>query len=221
MEDDHRAEPQYGERVPYVVIAGPPGSRLIDRTVPPETLLYNNHHRLDADYYIIKNLIPPLERILNLVGADVRAWYTEMPKIRKIMRVETGVGNIPHMNGGGGSTAGSKKRTLEAYMKSSNCLVCRDKLDNQNSLICASCTLDRDSSLYSLYTRLKKSEKRCADLLAVCRSCAGLAPVEEVACDSKDCPVFYSRVRQVGRVAADRASIDPAVKALEELRLDW
>lgn len=41
MLEDPRAEPQYGERVPYVVITGAPGARLIDRCVAPETLLYN------------------------------------------------------------------------------------------------------------------------------------------------------------------------------------
>lgn len=35
---------------------------------------------LDAAYYISRVLIPPLERIFNLVGADVRSWYDEMPK---------------------------------------------------------------------------------------------------------------------------------------------
>jgi len=35
---------------------------------------------IDAAYYIEKVLIPPLERVFNLVGADVRAWYEEMPK---------------------------------------------------------------------------------------------------------------------------------------------
>ena len=36
---DPRAEPQYGERVPYVVITGAPGARLIDRSVAPDALL--------------------------------------------------------------------------------------------------------------------------------------------------------------------------------------
>jgi len=123
MEEDHRAEPQYGERVPYVVIAGAPGSRLIDRTVTPETLLYNAHYRLDAEYYITKNLIPPLERILSLVGADIRSWYNEMPKVRKIMRVE----NVKVINGA------TKKSVLESYMKPSACLVCKGKVDIQGS----------------------------------------------------------------------------------------
>ena len=39
MMDDPRAEPQYGERVPYVVKAGAPGARLMDRVVSPEEML--------------------------------------------------------------------------------------------------------------------------------------------------------------------------------------
>jgi DNA polymerase zeta len=42
--------------------------------------LYASHKRLDAAYYIIHQLIPPLDRIFCLVGADVKAWYDEMPK---------------------------------------------------------------------------------------------------------------------------------------------
>ena len=42
--------------------------------------LFFSHKRLDAAYYISRVLIPPLERIFNLVGADVRSWFDEMPK---------------------------------------------------------------------------------------------------------------------------------------------
>ncbi|KAF8472023.1 hypothetical protein BDZ91DRAFT_775438 [Kalaharituber pfeilii] len=217
---------------PYVVIAGAPGSRLIDRTVAPETLLYNTHNRLDAEYYITKNIIPPLERIFNLVGADVRAWYNEMPKVRKIMRVESvtiapsgiGMGNSGGSSIGGGGVGNSKRPTLESYMKSSACLVCKGKLDNHDfsdTAVCNSCMLDRDASLYRLRSRLRKSEKGASELHAICRSCANITVAEDIACDSKDCPVFYSRVRSVGTLAADRTSIEPAIRALEQLELDW
>jgi DNA polymerase zeta len=43
-------------------------------------LLLLRHKCLDAAYYLDRVLIPPLERIFNLVGADVRAWYEDMPK---------------------------------------------------------------------------------------------------------------------------------------------
>jgi len=80
--------------------------------------------------------------------------------------------------------------------------------------------MDWDISIYKLRTQLKKSEKRNADFHAICRSCAGLAQIEEVLCESKDCPVFYSRIRQARTLAADRQSIGQAIKALEDLDLD-
>jgi len=43
MVDDPRAEPQYGERVPYVVRAGAPGMRLTDRVVSPEEMLKDKY----------------------------------------------------------------------------------------------------------------------------------------------------------------------------------
>ncbi|KAL6361285.1 hypothetical protein LRP88_04752 [Fusarium phalaenopsidis] len=118
MLEDARAEPQYGERVPYVVITGAPGARLIDRCVAPEELLSNPHWRLDAEYYISKNLIPPLERIFNLVGANVRQWYDEMPKVQRIRHA---------------TTLGTRKTTLESYMKSSHCLICDKKFANEDN----------------------------------------------------------------------------------------
>jgi len=36
--------------------------------------------QLDGYYYISRVLIPPLERIFNLVGADVKQWFNEMRK---------------------------------------------------------------------------------------------------------------------------------------------
>ena len=40
----------------------------------------NSSLRLDATYYISRVLIPPLDRILSLVGVDVRSWFDEMRK---------------------------------------------------------------------------------------------------------------------------------------------
>ncbi|KAK3371921.1 hypothetical protein B0H63DRAFT_563440 [Podospora didyma] len=48
--------------------------------MPPEELLNSVHASLDSEYCINKHIIPPLERILNLVGVNVRAWYDEMAR---------------------------------------------------------------------------------------------------------------------------------------------
>ena len=216
MLEDPRAEPQYGERVPYVVITGAPGARLIDRCVAPDVLLHNEQNELDAEYYISKNLIPPLERIFNLVGANVRQWYDEMPKFQRIRRLEAGT--IPI-----GADMVISKKTLESYMKSSSCLVCREKLEDEMA-VCSKCMHQAGTSLLKLRTKLNKFEKKAIALEKVCRSCASLAWGEDVKCDSKDCPVFYSRARHMASLRSSKMVTGPVVSILEEVehdRLQW
>ncbi|KAK3811816.1 MAG: hypothetical protein J3Q66DRAFT_286513, partial [Benniella sp.] len=94
---DPRSEPQYGERVPYVVVYGDPGARLTDQVIEPKELLMNKDLRLNGEYYIRKQIIPSLERIFQLAGADVRSWYDEMPRVHRTDMLLKG------------STAGSSK----------------------------------------------------------------------------------------------------------------
>lgn len=216
MLEDPRAEPQYGERVPYVVITGAPGARLIDRCVAPDVLLHNDNNELDAEYYISKNLIPPLERIFNLVGANVRQWYDEMPKFQRVRRIEAGAFT-------GGKELIISKKTLESYMKSSTCIVCHEKLEEEMA-ICARCMQHADRSLMTLHSRLNKAERKAVDLENVCRSCASLAWGEEVQCDSRDCPVFYTRTRHMAGLRSSKIMADPVMGMLEEVEagnLDW
>lgn len=211
MLEDARAEPQYGERVPYVVITGAPGARLIDRCVAPEELLSNPHWQLDAEYYISKNLIPPLERIFNLVGANVRQWYDDMPKFQRIHQSH-------NLNG--------KKTTLESYMRSTNCLVCTRRFTNEGSnSLCPTCRANTPASLLALQLKVTREERKYEEILALCRTCSGLGPLDEVKCDSKDCPVFWTRMRQLGKVRREKGVTEPVIKGLvegvERLALEW
>lgn len=218
MVEDPRLEPQYGERVPYVVVTGGPGARLIDRCVAPEVLLNDVHSELDAEYYISKNIIPPLERIFNLVGANVRQWYDEMPKYQRIRRVEAG-----------GERGVTKKTTLESYMKSSTCLVCRGTLSgDKHRPLCGNCFQESSTSLLNMRSRLMRAERNAMQMNKVCQSCAGVgggSGQEEVRCDSKDCPVFYSRTRYKAALASERAVLVPVIETLERAEpndgLDW
>jgi DNA polymerase zeta len=232
MLEDARAEPQYGERVPYVVLTGAPGARLIDRCVAPEELLANPHVQLDAEYYISKNLIPPLERIFNLMGANVRQWYDEMPKVQRIRRLDAaGIG-------GGGFGA---KKTLESYMRSTSCVVCGVKMTKSASSssrsnlfgnarskpnpaaddlpVCERCCADVSGSIASLEARLRDERTRFMDVRRVCQTCAALSPLDDVPCDSKDCPVFYTRMKQGARMRAEQGLVEPVVKQLLALDL--
>ena len=206
---DPRLEPQYGERVPYVVIAGAPGARLFERCVEPERLINEEHAELDAEYYISKNLIPPLERIFNLVGANVRQWYDEMPKVQRIRLI----GDTDHVT--------SKKKTMESYMGSSLCIVCRDRLPKSREPaplpLCHTCrNLRSQQTLLALRDKVHKVEQRHRDLEDVCRSCAGLSFGEEVKCDSRDCPVFYSRVKGRTMLGVVKSGVGRVLEGFEK-----
>ncbi|OOQ81567.1 putative DNA polymerase zeta catalytic subunit [Penicillium brasilianum] len=221
MLEDPRLEPQYGERVPYVVVTGAPGSRLIDRCVAPETLLHDAQLDLDAEYYITKNLIPPLERIFNLVGANVRQWYDEMPKVQRIRRVD--MSSTSALSRSNRELAISKK-TLESYMRSSSCIICRAKLSDAAVPVCSECLQQPHLALFNVVSQLQRAEKRVLDLEAVCRSCMGVPPGDTIACDSMDCPVFYSRTRDAADLRHIKATLEPVVEILEKKGddgLDW
>ncbi len=92
MEVDPRAEPLYGERIPYVVVEGRPGARLVDMVVSPHTVLRNPHRfRMNALYYITKQINPAMKRLLHLVGADIDSWFAALarPRVRPQPAVDT------------------------------------------------------------------------------------------------------------------------------------
>lgn len=78
---DRCAEPLVGERVPYVIVCGSPGLPLIQLVREPHALLEDRALRINAVYYITKQVLPPLDRLFCLLGVDVKAWYSELPRI--------------------------------------------------------------------------------------------------------------------------------------------
>jgi DNA polymerase zeta len=158
--------------------------------------------RLDAEYYISKTLIPPLQRIFNLVGANVRNWYEDMPKIYG--RNQRELHNIRDLS------RRSNTATLYSFMRSRLCTVCKieetdegiavsgnvvDRLD-----LCYSCREDPTESAYILAGRSQISERRHLQLQAICSDCCSIPFGEEVGCDSRDCPVFYSRLKAASQL---------------------
>jgi DNA polymerase zeta len=81
---DPRAEPLYAQRVPYVVIDGAPGSRLVDLVVSPASLITGSSGQtLNAIYYITRQINPALARVFDLIGVDIRQWFERLPRPRR------------------------------------------------------------------------------------------------------------------------------------------
>ncbi|KAJ7103524.1 hypothetical protein B0H15DRAFT_919277 [Mycena belliarum] len=172
------SEPQYSERVPYVICRGPPKSRLVDRAVAPLDVLRNRHLRLDADYYISRVLIPPLDRILSLAGCDVRKWYLDMPKGKSLdierEQQEEDIHNI------------------DEHFLNARCLVCEASSYED---ICDECYSDPQSAMSVILSRIQMGERRLLDVHRVCASCTQAPLAEPVKCESLDCSWLYARIK--------------------------
>lgn len=68
IEERTGAPPAVGERIPFVIVAGK--DLFVNRAEDPE---YVREHNIpiDVDYYIKKQVLPPVERILDAFGVDI------------------------------------------------------------------------------------------------------------------------------------------------------
>lgn len=188
MAIDPRAEPQYGERVPYVVVHGAPGARLIDQTVAPEVLLFDRNLRLHAAYYINKQLIPMIGRIFNLVGADVKQWFEDMPKSLRPSKMQIPSSSQQFRQ----SASTSRTSTLDGHFQSQHCVVCHRMTEQ---VLCNACRRDPQNTSFNLLHVLRTAEQRTKDIHKVCATCADMPATEEILCDSQACPVYFARVK--------------------------
>ncbi|AAS50267.2 AAL099Cp [Eremothecium gossypii ATCC 10895] len=210
MENDSMAEPQYRERVSYVVAKSRPGTLLADRCIAPQDFLADPRLELDAEYYITKTLIPPLNRLLQTVGLDLFDWYREMPRPSSYKHVGSGASD-----------------TLHHVLKSNRCLCCKREATTKNGLqLCDSCRTSPSESSVALLLDRRTRESRFNRALRACRVCCfpltkDLLAAPEIGpnqCQAHDCPVFYTRKKYEGLLSDP--SWHSAHRALQLLD-DW
>ncbi|KAJ8270777.1 hypothetical protein GJAV_G00119170 [Gymnothorax javanicus] len=176
---DRRLEPRVGERVPYVIVYGMPGVPLIQLVRRPLEVLQDPGLRLNATYYITKQILPPLSRIFALIGVDVFSWYQELPRIQKA-----------HSSACGGEEVG-RKGTISQYFTTLHCPVCDDLTQLG---VCGRCRAEPQRVAVTLQQELRQWESQQEQLQRICRSCSGGAE-RQVPCVSLDCPVLYKLSR--------------------------
>ncbi|KAL2536841.1 DNA polymerase zeta catalytic subunit [Forsythia ovata] len=185
MKADPRAEPRYAERVPYVVVHGEPGARLVDMVVDPLDLLaIDSPFRLNDVYYIRKQIIPALQRVFGLVGADLNLWFSDMPRPAR-----EAVGKR-HFR----APANAHRTRIDYYYLSKHCILCGDLVQTSQNL-CHNCSKNEATVATALAGRTSKLEKDIQHLAAICRHCGGGDWLIEngVKCISLACSVFYER----------------------------
>lgn len=156
MKVDPRAEPRYAERIPYVVVHGEPGARLVDMVVDPlEVLAINSPFRLNDIYYIRKQIIPALQRVFGLLGTDLNQWFLDMPRPSR-----EGVGKRHAL------VSNPHRKRIDYYYTSRHCVVC-DDLVQASSHLCPKCLENETTVAIALIGRTSKLEKDIQCLTAV------------------------------------------------------
>ncbi|XP_018446149.1 DNA polymerase zeta catalytic subunit isoform X4 [Raphanus sativus] len=210
MRADPRTEPRYAERVPYVVIHGEPGARLVDMVVDPLVLLdIDSPYRLNDLYYINKQIIPALQRVFGLVGADLNQWFLEMPRPTK-----SSLGQRPL------NSRNSHRTRIDYFYLSKHCLLCGEVV-RDSAQLCNRC-LKNGGAAATIVWKTSKLEREMHHLATICRHCGGGDWVVQcgVKCNSLACSVFYER-RKVQKELRGLSSIATESELYPKCMAEW
>jgi len=194
MANDRMAEPRHGERVPFVVVYQGPAAPLRDCVVDPmAVLLPESSLRINARYYIEKQVIPALARLLNIVGADVMGWWESMPR-----QYKTPLSTMRFAGAGAGAGA---RRTIDAYYQSRECVLCFEE-HRGTGHYCPACASQPARLAFLTQSRLCVAQRQHSRMREICLSChasIGLGPPRDTtladSCVSLDCSVRYERAK--------------------------
>uniref|UniRef100_A0A182NQU6 DNA polymerase n=1 Tax=Anopheles dirus TaxID=7168 RepID=A0A182NQU6_9DIPT len=154
---DPRREPRRGQRVPYVIINGPPLVPLIRLVRSPDEVLSNEGLKINANYYISKAIIPPLNRCLLLIGADVHQWYNDLPRKTLMLHNTGGVGTVGNVVTAAEPQA-HKKSTILQYFSTTNCIVDCGRQTQHG--VCKDCRKQPQRALTHVMNKVNKLERK-------------------------------------------------------------
>ncbi|KAI3334380.1 DNA polymerase delta catalytic subunit [Ustulina deusta] len=177
---DPGSAPGLGDRVAYVMIKGTSGSRNFENSEDPIYVLENNIP-IDTRYYLDNQLAKPLGRIFDTIDGEVKAKsLLAGAHTRAISVAAPTVGGLMKFT----------KRTM-------TCMGCKKPLvgkEESAGAVCSNCA-PRVGELYKkTLDKVSDLEVRFGRLWTQCQRCQGSMHCE-VICSSKDCPIFYMRMK--------------------------
>ncbi|KAM3556111.1 hypothetical protein ARSEF4850_005675 [Beauveria asiatica] len=199
---DAGSAPALGDRVAYVMIRGAAGAKNFEKSEDPIYVLENNVP-IDTKYYLDNQLAKPLTRIFEPILGETKARsLLTGDHTRTISVAAPSVGGL-----------------MRFTKKTQTCMGCKKPLSGKTEsqgAVCADCA-PRVGELYKrTLDRMSDLEIRFGRLWTQCQRCQGSMHCE-VICSSKDCPIFYMRMKakkdledagkELSRFDADQAAI--------------
>ncbi|KAL8827317.1 MAG: hypothetical protein Q9170_007067 [Blastenia crenularia] len=177
---DLGSAPAMGDRVAYVIVKGSSGARNFERSEDP---LYVLEHNLpiDTKYYLDNQLSKPLTRIFEPILGPKKAGQLLTGEHTRSVSVAA-----PTLGG-----------LMKFAQKTQTCMGCKKPLrtkEEMSGAVCENCR-PRIGELYTkTLTKVSELEVRFGRLWTQCQRCQGSLHCE-VICSSKDCPIFYMRMK--------------------------
>lgn len=177
---DAGSAPNLGDRVAYVIVKGAGGSKNYEKSEDPLYVLENNIP-IDTKYYLDNQLAKPLSRIFEPILGEKKAGQLLTGEHTRSVSVAA-----PTMGG-----------LMKFTKKTQTCMGCKKPLVNateKEGAVCENCR-PRFGELYKkTLSKVSELEVRFARLWTQCQRCQGSIHCE-VICSSKDCPIFYMRMK--------------------------
>ncbi|KAL8715397.1 MAG: hypothetical protein Q9220_000730 [cf. Caloplaca sp. 1 TL-2023] len=177
---DAGSAPTLGDRVAYVIVKGAGGAKNYERSEDPIFVLENNIP-IDTKYYLDNQLAKPLGRIFEPILGEKKAGQLLTGEHTRSVSVAA-----PTLGG-----------LMKFTQKTQTCMGCKKPLRTKTESAGAACEdcRPRIGELYTkTLTKVSDLEVRFGRLWTQCQRCQGSMHCE-VICSSKDCPIFYMRMK--------------------------
>jgi DNA polymerase delta subunit 1 len=177
---DAGSAPALGDRVAYVIVKGAGGSKNYEKSEDPIYVLEHNLP-IDTKYYLDNQLAKPLGRIFEPILGEKKAAQLLTGEHTRTISVAA-----PTMGG-----------LMKFAKKTMTCMGCKKPLvsaEEKDGAVCSNCR-GRFGELYSkTLSKVSELEVRFARLWTQCQRCQGSCH-NNVICSSRDCPIFYMRMK--------------------------
>lgn len=177
---DAGSAPALGDRVAYVIVKGAGGSKNYEKSEDPIYVLENNIP-IDTKYYLDNQLAKPLGRIFEPILGEKKAAQLLTGEHTRSISVAA-----PTMGG-----------LMKFAKKTQTCMGCKKPLTGaaeKDGAVCENCR-PRFGELYTkTLQKVSELEVRFGRLWTQCQRCQGSIHCE-VICSSRDCPIFYMRMK--------------------------
>ena len=176
---DAGSAPSLGDRVAYVIVKGS-GTRNYERSEDPLYVLEHNVP-IDTRYYLDNQLAKPIGRIFDpILGPKKAGQLLAGEHTRSITVAAPSLGGL-----------------MKFTKKTRTCMSCKRALPDKGEMtgaLCVDCQPRVGEMYQKTLHKVSDLEVRFGRLWTQCQRCQGSMHCD-VICSSKDCPIFYMRMK--------------------------